>query len=188
MTDTKEETARPASTPQDETSRSCTRLTACEKANCPSCRAPITGNHHVRDLSQELETTPPPKRLIKPPAPPDHFISTYTDEFKQALLANNTEDIHTVLMFYDLQITTCPDFLNFDRTELMNLVLTARKLHKGQDNSQPAPAPATHHLLHPPDLQTVSMKMSRAELTKWNGLSYDFYPWILCKYQDVQAI
>ena len=24
------------------------------------------------------------------------------------------------------------------------------------------------------------MKMPRAELTKWSGLSYDFYPWISC--------
>ena len=39
----------------------------------------------------------------------------------------------------------------------------------------------TQPLPHSPDLKTVSMKMPRAKLTKWSGLSYDFYPWILSK-------
>ena len=48
-------------TPQDETSRSCTRQTHCKQANCPGCSVSITGNHHVRDLSQEKNTIPFPR-------------------------------------------------------------------------------------------------------------------------------
>ena len=87
----------------------------------------IAGTQHVRNLSKELETTSPPKRPTKPPAPSDHFISTVTEEFQQSLLEGNTEDIQTVLKFYDLQLSTCLDFLRFDRTELMKLVQTACK-------------------------------------------------------------
>ena len=63
----------------------------------------------------------------KPPTPPDHFISTFTEELQQSLFGGNTEDIQIVLKVYDLQLTTCLDFLKFDHTELMKLVSTARK-------------------------------------------------------------
>ena len=82
------------------------------------------GTHHVRYLTQELETTPPPKKLSKPPAPPDHIFSPLTEEFKQAFLDDKTEDIKALLNQYDLFGTACPDFLKFDRIELMKLVKT----------------------------------------------------------------
>ena len=178
MTDTEEETAPPASTPQDEISRSCTRQTQCKKANCPGCSVTITGNRHVRDLSQDLETTPPPKKHPKPPAPPNHIISSITAELQQACLDNNLEDIMIFLDQAELYRKISLDLLKYDCSELAEALKTARQLHKGPEDSQPAPAPTTHHPLHPPDLQTISMKMPRVEVTKWNGLSYDFYPWI----------
>ena len=86
MIDAEEDAALPASAPQDKASRSCRRQTPCKKANCPICSEPVPGTHHVRDLSQELETTPPSKKLSKPPALADHIFSTLTEEFKQAFL------------------------------------------------------------------------------------------------------
>ena len=91
MADTEEEGPFPATTPQDK--QRCTRTTGCQKTECLSCHPPGTGTNHIRNLSQELGTTPTPKRTTKPPAPPDHFISTFTEEFQQALLADNMEDI-----------------------------------------------------------------------------------------------
>ena len=116
MTDTEKDTALLASIPQDEASRSCTRQTSCKKANCPICSKPTPGTQNIRDLTQELETTPPPKKLSKPPAPPNHIFSTLTEELKQALLDEEAEDVEALLTQYDLFGKTCPDFLKFDRT------------------------------------------------------------------------
>ena len=93
----------------------CTRGSLCSQSDCLVCNGPIP-NHHVRDLTKDLETTPTPNKYSKPPAPPEHFISTFTEEFQQVLLADNMEDIKIVLQVYDLQITTCTDILKFDRT------------------------------------------------------------------------
>ena len=128
MINIKEDTAPPASTPQDETSRSCTRLTPCKKANCPSCSKPISGNHHVRDLSQELDTTPPPKRLIKPPAPPDHIISSITADLQQARLDDNLEDIKLLLGLAHLHLKTSLGLLKYDISELTKSLTITRKL------------------------------------------------------------
>ena len=131
MIDTEEDAAPPASTPQDGTSRSCTRQTPCKKANCPSCCKPITENHHVQDVSQDI-------------------FSTLMEEFKQAFLDDKTEDIKAILNQYDLFGTTCPDFFKFDRTGLMKLVKTAHASIKPK--SQPTPTPAvkqTHTLAAP---------------------------------------
>ena len=87
MTDTEDDAALPASTPQDEDSRSCTRQT-CRKANCSTCSESTPGTHHVRDLTQELETTPPPKKFSKPPAPPDHIFSIFAEDLQQAVIDN----------------------------------------------------------------------------------------------------
>ena len=67
----------------------------------PSCPGP---------LSQELDTTPPPKRLIKPLALVHHIFKTLPEEFKQAFLDDETEDIKAILNQYDLYGTTCLDF------------------------------------------------------------------------------
>ena len=56
MADTEEEGPFPATTPQDE--QRCTRLTSCQKAEFLICNQPVTGTNHVRNLSQELGTTP----------------------------------------------------------------------------------------------------------------------------------
>ena len=63
----------------------CTRGSLCSQPDCLVCNGPIP-NHHVRDLTKDLETTPTPKKLSKPPAPPNHIFSILTEEFKQALL------------------------------------------------------------------------------------------------------
>ena len=105
----------------------CTRKSPCSKADCPFCNRPAS-YHHVHDLANDLGTTPTPKNSSKPTAPPDHFITTFTEEFQQTLLTNNPEDIQTVLMFYDLQLPTCTDFFKYDRTEINKLNHDARQL------------------------------------------------------------
>ena len=102
MIDTEEDAALPASTPQDKASRSCTRQTQCKKANCPICSEPIPGTHHVQDLSQELETTPPPKKLSKPPAPPDQIISSITEDIQQVVLGVDLDEIKIFLAQFNL--------------------------------------------------------------------------------------
>ena len=159
MANTEEEQPFPATTPQDD--QRCTRTTGCQKTECLVCHPPGTGTNHVRNLSQELGTTPTPKKT-KPTAPADHIFSILTEEFKQALLDEQAEEVKALLTQYDLFRKTCPDFLKFDRTELMKLVLTARELHKGRDNSQPATTPTNPT----PQPLTVSMKLPRAEPTK----------------------
>ena len=118
MTDTEEDISLPASTPQDEASRSCTRTTQCKQADCPICSEPIPGTHHVRDLTQELETTPPPRKYSKPPAPPDHNISLITAELQQACLDDDLEDIKFLLTYCDLHENT--DIVEYDTSEQSN--------------------------------------------------------------------
>ena len=156
MEDTEEEQPFPATTPQDD--QRCTRTTGCQKTECLVCHPPGTGTNHVRNLSQELGTTPTPKKT-KPTAPADHIFSILTEEFEQAFMDNDTVEIEGILTQYDLFGKTCPDYLKYDRSALNKLVLTARELHKGRDNSQPAttPTPPT------PQPQAVSMKLPRAE-------------------------
>ena len=136
MTDTQEDGALPAFTPQDEASRSCTRQTSCKKANCPICSNPTPGTHNVRDLTQELEITPPPKRPTKPSAPPDHFITSITADLQQACLDADLIEINTFLAQYNLYKTTSLNLIKYDRSELMTLVKTAPKLHKDKDSKQ----------------------------------------------------
>ena len=90
MADTEEEGPFPATTPQGE--QRCMRLTGCQKAECLTCNQSGTGTNHVWNLSQELGTTPPPKKT-KPPAPADHIISILMEEFEQAFLDDETEDV-----------------------------------------------------------------------------------------------
>ena len=99
MADTEEEVPFPATTPQDK--QRCTRTTGCQKTECLSCHPPGTGTNHVRNLSQELGTTPTPKKT-KPTAPAYHIISILTEEFEQAFLDNEAEDIKDLLHHYDL--------------------------------------------------------------------------------------
>ena len=136
MADTQEEGPFPATTPQDK--QRCTRLTGCQKAECLTCNQPGTRTNHIRNLSQELGNTPPPKKLSKPRAPADHIISTLTEDFEQAFLDNEAEDIKACLHHYGL---STPDFLKFDRSILTKHVATARKLV--EPKSLPPPVPAT---------------------------------------------
>ena len=83
MTDTQEDLF-PALTSQD--GQKCLRHSPCRQAACLTCYPPETGSHHVRDLSQDLGTSPGSKTkpTTKPTAPPDHIISVITEDFKQA--------------------------------------------------------------------------------------------------------
>ena len=132
---------RPTETPR------CTRTSLCSREGCLVCEE-LTSDHHVRNLNNDLEVTPNPKPSSKPPAPPNHILYTLTEEFKQALIDEQEEDIKALLTQYDLFGITSPDFLTFDRTELVKLVRTARELHKGRVAPQPNP----HH--PPPPFQT----------------------------------
>ena len=51
-------------------------------------RSSCEGDHHVRDLSQDLGTTPGPKSKpkTKPTAPPDHIIYVIMEDFQQAFI------------------------------------------------------------------------------------------------------
>ena len=118
----------------------CTRTSPCSEADCLVCNGPAS-DHHVRNLNNDLETTPTPKKSSKPLAPPNHILSLLTEEFKQVLIDEQEEDIKALLTQYDLFGITSPDFLKFDRTELMKLVQTARELHKGRVAPQPNPNP-----------------------------------------------
>ena len=141
MEDTEEALSFPATTPQDK--QRCTRLTGSKKAECLTCNKSRTGTHHVRDLSQELdgtvthnerelsqelETTPPPKKIFKPPAPPDHVISSITADFQQAFLDNDLEEIKILLTFFDLHVKTSLNIFKHDCSKLTKTFKTASEL------------------------------------------------------------
>ena len=171
MANTEEEGPFLATTSQSE--QRYMRLTGYQKAKCLTCNQSGTRTNHVQNLSQELGTTPTPKKN-KPPTPADHIISILTEEFKQAFLDDEAEDVKVLLIQYDLFGTTYSDILKFDHSELIKYVKITHKLI--EPKSQPPLVPATTPISPPPQPQSVSMKLPRAEPTKWTGLNYEFYP------------
>ena len=105
----------------------CTRTSPCSEADCLVCNGPAS-DHHVRNLNNDLETTPTPKKPSKPLAPPNHILSLLTEEFKQVLIDEQEEDIKALLTQYYLFEKTCPDFFKYDRTEINKLIHDARQL------------------------------------------------------------
>ena len=143
------------------------------KAECLTCNKSGTGTHHGRDLSQELNgtvthndqelslelgTTPPSKKTTKPSAPPDHILSSLTADLQQAVLDDDLEEIQILLTFFDLRVRASSEIVKYDRSEPTKTLKTVRILI--EPGTQPPPHP-----------QTVSMKLPRAEPTKWTGLS-----------------
>ena len=139
------------------------------KAECLTCNQPGNGTYHVWDLSNS--------KAPAPPAAPDHILSIFTEHFHLALLDNDMEDIQGLIKQCSLCVSTCLDYLKYDRTDLINPVKATHKLTAPQ--TQPPPAPAAQSLPHLTNPQTVSMKLPKAEPQKWSGLRYEFYPWIL---------
>ena len=97
---------------------------SCMQAGCLTCYKHENGTHPNQDLSQNLGSTP----KTKPTAPPDHIISVITEDFQQALLDNDMEEIQTLLRHYNLQVRTTADFLKFDHSKLTKYVKTSWKL------------------------------------------------------------
>ena len=105
--------------------------------------------------------------MIMTSSPPDHIISSIIVELQQAILDGDLDEIEILLTKFNLYKNTSLDLLKYDHSELSKTLKITRKFI--EPKSQPTPTPATQHILHPSDLQTVSM--TRAE---WRGLSYDF--------------
>ena len=66
----------------------CTRTSSCSKADCPFCNGPAS-NHHVHNLTEDLENSIPTSRSNRTIAPADHWITYLTEDFKDAIMEHD---------------------------------------------------------------------------------------------------
>ena len=86
----------------------CTRRSPCSKSDCLVCNKPVT-NHHVRNLTGDLEDSNPHSRSNKPTAPTDHWISNLTDAFKDAIMDHDIDEMVLLNIHYLKMANKAPD-------------------------------------------------------------------------------
>ena len=104
----------------------CTRTSPCSKADCLFCNGPAS-NHHVRDLTEDLENSIPTSRSNKPTVPADHWISNLTDAFKDAIMDHDIEEMIHLNIHYLKMVNEAPDLTRYNHTELKKLSNTAKQ-------------------------------------------------------------
>ena len=126
----------PATTPQE--GPKCLSHSPCIQPACLTCFPSTTGDHHEQDLPQ----------TNKPTAPPDHIISTISEDFQQDFINNNLDEIQDLLEAFKLHVQTNPDYIKFDRTKLTKYVNTARQLTESfKKTTESYPAALPNHLI-----------------------------------------
>ena len=92
-----------------------TRTSPCSKANCPFCNGPAS-NHHVCNLTEDLENSIQTSRSNKPTAPADHWITNLTKDFKDAIMDHDIAKMEFLKKRYSKRADEAPDFNQYDRT------------------------------------------------------------------------
>ena len=128
----------------------CTRGSPCSKADCLFCNGPVS-NHHVRNLTEDLENSIPTSRSNKPTAPADHWISDLTDAFKDAIMDHDIKEMVHLNIHYLKMVNKAPDLTRYNRTELKKLSNTAEQTVAAYNQIQtpiqtptPPPPPNLH--------------------------------------------
>ena len=128
----------------------CTRTSPCSKADCLFCNGPAS-NHHVRDLTEDLENSIPTSRSNRAIAPTDHWITYLTEDFRDAIMDHDIAEMVNLNKRYSKMVNEATDFNNYDRTELKKLSNTASQTVANHNQIQtPIPTPPP-----PPSLPAV---------------------------------
>ena len=117
----------------------CARGSPCSKFDCLVCNGPVS-NHHVCNLTGDLEDSIPPSRSNKPTAPADHWINDLTDAFKDAIMDHDINEMVHLNIHYLKMVNKAPDLTRYNRTELKKLSNTAEQIIAAF-NQIPAPVP-----------------------------------------------
>ena len=126
----------------------CTRGSPCSKADCLFCNGPVS-NHHVRNLTEDLENSIPTSRSNKPTAPADHWITNLTDDFIDAIMDQDIAEMVNLNKRYSKMVDEAPDYTQYNRTELKKLSNTATQTIAAYNQIQapiqtPPPFPNLH--------------------------------------------
>ena len=116
-------------TPHQEHKKTCTRKSPCQSQGCTYCHTPTS---HIRNLDANLDSsnaslTPPTTiNLHRPPA--DQPILLLTSAFHNAIQTNNVYELEVIDHLYNNTMKSNLDFLRYDRSDLIDLHLTAVNL------------------------------------------------------------
>ena len=123
-------------TPLREMQKTCLRNSPCLQQGCLTC---CTQTNHVRDLSDALDDVTPAASAVKanaitiiladanastkrpttkPQPPSDHLIVRLTEMFQDAIQDNNTLELEAAVKQYILALSSNPDFVTYDRSDL----------------------------------------------------------------------
>ena len=94
----------------------CTRGSPCSKSDCLVCNGPVS-NHHVRNLTGDLEDSSPHSKSNKPTAPAAHWINNLTDAFKDAFMNHDVDELMLLNAHYLKIANEAPDLTLYNRTE-----------------------------------------------------------------------
>ena len=103
--------------------KKCTRGSLCSQSDCLVCNRPIS-NHHIHNLTGDLEDSNLNSRSNKPNAPADHWISNLIDDFKEAIMDQDIEEMKKLDIYY-WKMSKAPDFVLYNRTKLKQISKTA---------------------------------------------------------------
>ena len=70
----------------------CTRGSPCSKSDCLVCNGPVS-NHHVCNLTGDLEDSSPHSKSNKPTTPAAHWINNLTDAFKEPFIDHDVDEL-----------------------------------------------------------------------------------------------
>ena len=120
----------------------CTRGSPCSKSDCLVCKGPVS-NHHVRNLTGDLENSIPPSRSNKPTAPADHWITNLINAFKDAIMDHDIKEMVHLNIHYLEMVNEAPDFTRYSSTELKKLSITAEQTIAAYNQIQTLVQPPT---------------------------------------------
>ena len=125
--------------------KKCTRGSPCSRPDCLTCNGPVT-NNHLRDLTNYLEGSNEISRtttLTKITTPLDHWITTLTSAFKEAILDQDIKEMRGLNQSFSKVTGESLDHLKYNRTEFKKLSFTAMQIVNAyyQDPTPSLPPP-----------------------------------------------
>ena len=119
-----------------------------------------------------------PTTLAKPP--PNHLIVNLTIVFRTAILENHVFELDTAMKQYTPAMTSDPEFMIYDCTDLCTACSQAMRILYSNAASieLPSSPPSTLPDSLPTPQPSASFKPPKLVTDNWSGQSYDFYPWL----------
>ena len=106
-------------------------------------------NHHVRNLTEDLENSVPTSRSNKSTTPAGHWITNLINDSKIAIMDHDIKEMGHLNIHYLKMVNKAPDLTRYHLTELKKLSNTAEQTTAAYNKIQtpvqtPLPRPSPH--------------------------------------------